>query len=65
MQALTLNGTMVLADAEITIITIGEDTRGMFINSNEYIVMCKHYRALHACMHTNHKILIGHGTKAD
>ena len=52
MQALTLKGTMVLADAEITIITLGEDTHGMFINSNEYIVMCKHHRALHACTRT-------------
>ena len=29
--------------------TLGEDAYGMFMNSNKYIVMCKHYRAFHVC----------------
>ena len=48
MQVLTPDGTVVLADTKTTI-TLGEDTSGMFTNSNEYLAMCKHYSALHTC----------------
>ena len=43
MQVFTLDGTVVLADAKITIMTLGEDACGVFMNCNEYLVICKLY----------------------
>ena len=43
------------------------DACSMFMISNEYLVTCRHYRALHslyANSKNRNKILIGHGTKA-